>query len=333
MKLDRFEWLAQRKESAIDPDRVIVDPHHHLWDRGGSTYLAPQLLADITGSHNVSKTVFVECMADYLSEGPDHMRPVGEVGFVAAEADATDKTNGPVIAGIVGHADLMLGSAVDEVLAAQDAVSGGRFRGIRHATGWDASDQIRDGHSRPFEAMMLRPEFTEGARTLARMGFSFDAWLFHPQLPELASLARSVPELTIILNHLGGPLGIGPYQSDREAVREHWRAGMVDVAANTNVVLKLGGIGMDMYYGTNWTKLPIPPGSEEVAKYWRDDIGWCIEQFGPDRCMFESNFPVDRQCLTYPVLWNALQILASSYSDDEQDHMFSGTATRAYQLS
>ena len=333
MELDRFEWLALRREEAVDPERRIVDAHHHLWDRGGSTYLAPQLLEDMTGTHNVVKSVFVDCMSSYDPEREPHMQPVGETVFVAGEADATDALGGPTIAGIVSHADMRLGDAVEEVLAAHDAAGGGRFRGIRHATGWDPSDEVHNSHHRPFEHMMGTAEFRAGARPLAEMGFSFDAWLFHPQLPELAALARAVPELTIVLNHMGGPLGVGPYGRARDQARADWKASMRLVATSCpNVVLKVGGIGMDMYYGTGWTTLDAPPGSEEVADHWGDDVRFCIDTFGPDRCMFESNFPVDRQALTYPVLWNALQIMAAGYSDAEQDQLFSGTATRAYRL-
>ena len=272
-------------------------------------------------------------MSNYDTGCAEHMKPVGETRFVAGQADALDAAGGPTIAGIVGHADLMLGDAVEEVLAAHDTAGGGRFRGIRHATGWDASDDVHNSHSNPFEHMMSASEFRAGARRLAAMGFSFDAWLYHPQLPELAALAGAVPELTIVLNHLGGPLRIGPYRHDSDRVRADWRASMRLVAACGNVVLKVGGIGMDIYYGTGWTNRDAPPGSEEVAAHWGDDVRFCIDSFGPERCMFESNFPVDRQTLPYPVLWNALQIMAAGYSHAEQEDLFSGTATRIYGLS
>ncbi|MCY4664972.1 MAG: amidohydrolase family protein [Acidimicrobiaceae bacterium] len=333
MDLNRFAWLAQRQETAVDPDRVIVDAHHHLWEGRLGTYLAPELLEDLTGTHNVARTVFVDCMSNYDTDCAEHMQPVGETAFVAGQADWLDAAEGPRVAGIVSHADLMLGDAVEEVLAAHEAAGGGRFRGIRHATGWDASDDVRNSHHRPFEHMMGTEEFRAGARRLARMGCSFDAWLFHPQLPDLAELAGAVPELPIVLNHLGGPLGVGPYGRDRERARADWKASMRLVASHSNVVLKVGGIGMDIYYGTGWTSRDTPPGSEEVAEHWGDDVRFCIDTFGPDRCMFESNFPVDRQTLPYPVLWNALQVMAAGYSHAEQENLFSGTATRIYRLS
>ena len=332
MELDRFDWLERRVEAALDPDQRIVDPHHHLWDRGGSTYLASELLADLTGSHNVVKSVFVECMANYDRSAERHLKPIGETAFVAAEADTTDAAGGPTVAGIVSHADMMLGDAVEEVLAAHAAVGGGRFRGIRHATSWDASDEVANGHTKPFEAMMRTDEFHAGIRRLAAMGFSFDAWLYHPQLPELGALADSVPEATIIINHLGAPLAIGPYGQDRSAAHAAWRSSMQDVASRPNVVLKIGGIGMDEYFGMGWSTLDAPPSSEEVAAYWSDDVRWCIDLFTPSRCMFESNFPVDRQTLPYPVLWNAFQIMAAEYDQAERDQLFAGTAEAVYRL-
>lgn len=331
-KFDRFAWLDQRREDAIDPDRRIVDPHHHLWDRGGSTYLAGELLSDLTASHNMVGSVFVECAAGYLPDGPEHLRPVGETAFVAAEAAQTRDAAGPVIGGIVSHADMMLGDAVEEVLAAHEAAGDGLFRGIRHATSFDASPDIREGHSKPFESMVLTDQFRDGVRSLGRMGHSFDAWLFHPQLPELATLAAAAPETTIVLDHLGAPMGIGPYAGRRDEVRTVWKASMEEVAAQANVVLKVGGIGMEDYYGMGWRDLPQPPGSEEVAHFWGDDVRWCIDLFGPSRCMLESNFPVDRQTLPYTVLWNAMQIMVADYDNAEQDALFAGTAERVYRL-
>ena len=333
MELDRFEWLALRQEHAINPDRVIVDPHHHLWDRGGSTYLAPQLLDDITNTHNVVKTIFVECRANYDKARSEDFWPVGETMFAAREADKIDTAGGPTLAGIVGHADMMLGEAIADVLVAHIAVSGGRFRGIRYTTAWDASDDIRNGHRRVTPLMMGASEFRSAARTLASMGLSFDAWLYHPQLPELAALATTVPDLVIVLNHLGGPLAVGPYGRIRSEALAGWKAGMRQVADSPNVFLKLGGVGMDDYFATGWATCQAPPSSNEVADYWADDLRFCIDLFGPERCMFESNFPVDRQTLPYPVIWNSFQIISTGYTDAEQDDLFSGTATRVYRLS
>ena len=333
MDMNRFDWLALRVEDAIDPHRAIVDPHHHFYDGGFATYLAAHHLADITGSHNITKTVFVETAACYDMALAEHMQPVGETAFAASEADAIDAAGGPPLAGIVAFANLMLGGALDEVLDAHDAASGARLCGIRHTTGIDPSPEVAQGHGSPFDQMMATDQFRAGLRKLVERDWAFDAWLFHPQLLEVADLAAAIPELRVVIGHLGAPLGVGPYRDNRQQVWADWRASMRAVAAHPNAVVKVGGIGMDMLYGMGWVDLPVPPGSEEVAAYWSDAVRFCIDEFGPDRCMFESNYPVDRETLTYPVLWNTFQIMADGYSDAEQDQLFSGTATRVYRLN
>ena len=332
MELDRFEWLALRNEPAMNPEQPIVDPHHHLWNRGGSMYLATELLADTGSTHNVTHTVFVECRSKWDRDADQAMAPVGETRFVAGEAAEMSERDGADIGAIVSHADLSLGEAVGEVLAAHDAAGAGLFRGIRHATPWDPDPEPHNAHTGGAEHMMQTPEFHAGARTLASMGFSFDSWLYHTQIGELVELAQAVPELSIILDHLGGPIGVGSYASRSDEVRASWREAMQAAASCDNIVLKVGGIGMDNVYGTGWSALDAPPSSEEVAAYWSDDVRWCIDTFGPSRCMFESNFPVDRQSLPYSVLWNAMQIMADGYSDAEQAELFADTAARTYKI-
>ncbi|MDC1388572.1 amidohydrolase family protein [Acidimicrobiales bacterium] len=333
MDLDRFEWLALRTEAAIDPSQQIVDPHHHLWNRNDSTYLANELLADTGSTHNVTHTVFVECRSKWDRDAEPHMAPVGETRFVAGEAAEMAERDGADIGAIVSHADLLQGDAVAEVLAAHDKAGAGLFRGIRHATPWDEDPDAHNAHTGSFQHMMRSPEFVAGARTLASMGFSFDSWLYHHQIAELVELARAVPDLTIILDHLGGRLGVGTYSEQRDKVKTEWKDAMSAAAACPNIVLKVGGIGMDNVFGTGWSQLERPPSSEEVAAYFIDDIRWVIDTFGPNRCMFESNFPVDRQSLPYAVLWNAMQIMADGYSPLEQADLFAGTAARAYRIN
>lgn len=333
MELDRFDWLSLVQESAVDPDRRIVDAHHHLWDRGGSTYLAAELRADATATHNVTDTVFVDCMARYRREGPEQLRPLGETEFVAGQAAEARRLGGPNIGAIVSFADLALGEAVEEVLIEHEQVADGLFRGVRHATGWDASEEIDNAHTRPSESLLAEPTFRSGLATLASRGHSYDAWLFHPQIAELTAAARACPELTIVINHLGAPLAIGPYAGQREEVRSEWRSALAELATCPNVVMKLGGVGMDMYFAQGWSSRDLPPTSDEVADFWRSDVRWCIDTFTPDRCMFESNFPVDRQTCSYSVLWNSFQKMASGYDDSEQDALFSGTALRVYRIS
>lgn len=332
MELDRFDWLAQRQEEPIDATQPIIDPHHHLWNRGGSTYLANELLADTGGSHNVTHTVFVECRSKWDRDAEPHMAPVGETRFVAGEAAEMAERGGAQIAAIVSHADLMLGEEVREVLAAHDEAGAGLFRGIRHSIAWDEDDLAHNAHTGSTRHMMRSAEFHAGAAVLAAMGYSFDAWLYHPQVDELVELAQATPELQIIVDHLGGPLNVGGYANHREEVRSVWQQAMSNAAACPNTVLKVGGIGMDNVYGTGWTAADMPPSSEEVAAYWSDDVRWCIDTFGPSRCMLESNFPVDRQTLPYSVLWNAMQIMTEGYTPAERDELFAGTAARTYRL-
>lgn len=329
-------WWAQTVEEPIDATRPIVDPHHHLWDGDDPARVrgfgVNQLAADTARGHNIVSTVFVECMAEYRSDGPEHLRPVGETEFVAQAAEALAERGAAPIGGIVSFADLTLGVAVEEVLAAHEEAGAGLFRGIRHASGWLATDEVHNSHTNPPEGLLGQPTFREGLAKLGSMGYSFDAWLYHPQLSELADLARAHPEVPIVLDHIGAPMGVGPYTNQRDEVRAEWQPAMREIAACDNVVLKVGGIGMARYYGGDWPERDEPPTSEELAAYWGDELRWCIDTFGPSRCMFESNFPVDRESCSYTVLWNVFQRVGAHYSSTEQDDLFQGTATRTYRL-
>jgi L-fuconolactonase len=311
-------------EPIIEPDLPICDPHHHLWEHPTNRYMTEELRADTGSGHNVVQTVFVECGSGYLPDGPESMRPVGETTFVV-NADPSG-----FIAGIVGMADLRV-SDIDDVLAAHVEAGQGRFRGIRHASAWDASPDIRESHTKPPPGLLGEDDFRRGFAALGRAGLSFDAWLFHPQITELTDLARAHPEVTIVLDHLGGPLGIGPYAGRRAEVEAVWRPAMEEAAACPNVVLKLGGIGMPIY-GERWHK-EGGASSEQLADRWGDAIRWCIDRFGVDRCMFESNFPVDKASCTYDVLWNAFKRIAADASPADKAALFHDTAARAYRLT
>ena len=333
MDLDRLEWLSQQHEEALDQNIRIVDPHHHLWHRGGSRYLAEELQEDTTRSHNVTNTIFVECKANYDRNGSKELQPVGETVFVEAEAQRINANGGPQISGIVSFADLTLGRDVAGVLCAHEESGKGLFKGIRHATAWSDDPDISISHTKPTEMLMNTKEFHEGLSTLGELGYSFDAWMYFDQLGELVNLARGHPEVPIILNHLGAPLAIGSWKSKSAEVDEIWRNKLRELSRCENVFLKLGGIGMDNYFDTGWTALPSPPPSETVAEFWRERIQWCIDTFSPSRCMFESNFPVDRQSLTYSVLWNAFQRIAEIYDNTEKELLFSQTACTVYRIS
>jgi L-fuconolactonase len=327
-------------EEVIDPAQPICDPHHHLWDRQGSRYLLDELLAD-TGAadaagarHNVRSTVFVECASMYRADGPEAMRPVGETEFVngIATMSASGGYGGTrVAAGIVAFADLCRGAAVRDVLEAHIAAARGRLRGIRHAAGWHASERIRNSHSNPVEHLLRDAAFRQGFAQLAPLGLSFDAWLYHPQLSELTELARAFPDTTIVLDHFGGPLGIGPYEGQAEAVHAAWRRDIDALARCPNVVAKLGGLAMPIN-GFGWHRQARPPTSQELADAGARYYLHAIERFTPERCMFESNFPVDKVSCSYLVLWNSFKRLVADFSVADKAALFHDTAVRVYRL-
>ena len=328
-------WLAkQPPEPILEPELPIIDTHHHLWVRPDHRYLLDELLADLRTGHNVIATVFVECHAMYRARGPVELRPIGETEFVAGIAAMSDSgLYGPtrVAAGIVGFADLTLGDRVEPVLEAQIRAGGGRFRGVRHSAAWDASDVIGNSAVATGPHLMQRPDFRAGLARLMALDLSLDAWVFHPQLADAVDLARAFPRANFIVGHVGGPLGYGPYAGKRDAVFAAWKAGIIELARCPNVVMKLGGMMMRLAaydYGAR----PAPPSSAELADYWRPYVETCIERFGAARCMFESNFPVDKMGIGYAALWNAFKRIAARSSAEEKLALFSGTARRAYRL-
>ncbi|MEZ5378072.1 MAG: amidohydrolase family protein [Acidimicrobiales bacterium] len=331
MDQQQADWLALYTEEPVDPAQEICDPHHHLWDFPTDRYCLEELRADTGAGHNIVSTVFIECTAGYRADGPEAMRPVGETEFVLAQAIESADTEGSEIKGIVGLADLTLGADVAEVLEAHIEAGGGRFKGIRHATAYDPSPDVRRSHTRPTPGLMGEPSFREGFAQLGRHDLRFDAWLYHPQITELVDLAHAHSDVLIVLDHLGGPLGVGPYAGRRDEVRAEWRRSIIQLAECPNVSVKLGGIGMTVY-GLDWHHQPTPPTSDALAEAWGPDIEFCIGQFGVRRSMFESNFPVDRRSTGYTVLWNTFQKLTADYSPDERSALFHDTASAFYDL-
>jgi L-fuconolactonase len=327
------DWLARVEEPIIEPQRPICDPHHHLWDFPDNRYLLDELLEDTRSGHNIVSTVYVECTSMYRDSGPTPMRPVGETEFAGGIAAMTDSGRyGPIraCAGIVSLADLNLGSAVGDVLDAHVSASS-RFRGIRHASGWDSSDQVDDSHTKPFAKMLGDPTFREGFAELGKRGLSFDAWFYHPQIPELTDLAHAFPDTAIILDHFGGPLGIGPYEGKRDEIFDAWRRDISELARCPNVVAKLGGLVMPIN-GFGFHKQDRPATSDELVEATGRYYRHTIECFGVERCMFESNFPVDKQSCSYAVLWNSFKKIVADASESEKSALFHDTATRVYRL-
>ena len=316
----KLEWLGQTQEAVIDPDTPLIDAHHHLWDRAYYRYLFPELLEDLDSGHNVCKTVFVECDAMYRGNGPKHLSPVGETEFVnGVAAMFSSNAYGPrqACAAIVGYADLRLGAQVREVLEAHLGASGGRFRGIRNVSAWHEDSAIKGTAYNPPPGLLLDPDFRKGFACLAPMGLSFDAWFYFTQLGDILDLAESFPDTRIVIDHIGGILGVGPYEGRREYVFDEWRRSMTQFANLPNVAVKLSGLAMRTA-GFHFHEQAKPPNSEQLAQAWRPYFETCIEMFGPNRCMFASNFPVDKGGCSYRTLWNAFKRIAQSYSVDER---------------
>ena len=331
----RQDWLDRRREEIIEPDLPIVDPHHHLVDRPETgRYLLPELLADIATGHNITATVYLEWLSMYRAQGAAERRPVGEIEFangVAAMAASGTYGKPRVCAGIVGYADLALGAPVETVLEAMIAAGGGRFRGIRFITA-SHPDQAAWGSAiiRP-AGLLMAPKVREGFARLAPLGLSFDAWMYHTQLSELVDLARAFPATPIVLDHVGGAIGLGPYAGKRDEVFAEWSGRIRELAQCPNVHIKLGGLGMRMF-GFNMHNGELPPSSEELAAAWRPYIETCIAAFGPERAMFESNFPVDKGSCGYAALWNAFKRIAAGCSAAEKAALYAATASKFYRL-
>lgn len=330
------DWLSQVQEVVIEPDRPIVDPHHHLWrDKKIDAYELDDLWADTASGHNIIGTVFVECSADYRKAGPMALKPVGETEYVSAiarESQQASITGRPPIMGLVSHADLCLGTAVTNVFEAHAAASDGLVRGIRHSAAFHPDPPMVDRHSVRIEHLLMRKDFREGFGCLKDAGLSFDAWLLHTQIVELIDLARAFPDTIIIFDHFGGPLGVGAFAGKQAEIYPKWKQDVAELAKCGNVFAKLGGLAMPLN-GWGWHDRALPASSDEIVAAHQDYYLHTIDCFGPARCMFESNFPVDKLSVSYGVLWNAFKKMAARFTKDEQDQLFRATATGVYRLN
>lgn len=327
----RDDWLALRSEAVLEPGLRIVDAHHHFYDRPGWRYLRDDYLADACSGHDVRASVYMQALTRYRTEGPETLRPVGETAYVA-QATRGDAGRAPrIAAGIVGHADLRLGAAVRPVLEAHLEAGDGRFRGIRHLTTWDQDASLANPLTAAPPGLLLDAGYRAGLAQLAPLNLSYDAWLFFPQLPELIATAKALPDLAIVLDHCGGVVRIGRHAAQPDEVFARWRASIQDLARLPNVHVKLGGLGMRIN-GFGFERGETPPSSAALAEAWRPWIETCIEAFSPARCMFESNFPVDKGSTSHRLLWNAFKRLTIAYSPSERQSLFEGTATRVYRL-
>jgi L-fuconolactonase len=322
----RDAWLAMLREDVLEPELPIVDAHHHLWERASGRYMLDQLTADLHAGHNIVSTVFIQCGYAYRTDGPEHLKPVGETERVVAIAG----DNVGICAGIVGYCDFRQSDTVDAVLEAHIAAGAGRFRGIRQSAGWDPAVVVQTSAVPP-RGILADPGFRAGLARLGKHGLSYECSLYFPQLPELAAVARAFPDLPIQANHCAGFIGIGPYAEAPAETLAAYRAAVRDLASCPNVGVKLGGQAMPIR-GFTWHEDVLPPSSGQMAAAWKPIVETCIDAFGPDRCMFESNFPVDKGMGSYVSVWNAFKRLATGYSASEKAALFHDTAARFYRL-
>ncbi len=334
------DWLGlQRPEPILFADLPIIDAHHHLWEAPGLSspgfrYMLDDYMEDAASGHNVIGTVYADCMSMYRAAGPEHHRPVGETEFaLGAGAMSRSGRYGPVsvAAGIFGYADLELGAAVEDVLVAHVEAGNGRFKGVRYAANWDPDSTILNYQPNRRAHLLADPKVLDGLRTLAALGLTYDSLAWFTQLDEVAAAADAVPNLSIIVNHCGGPLGYGPYAGREVDNFARWKAGILQLAQRPNVVCKIGGVLM-RGAAYDFIHAAVPPTSEELAKAWRRWFETCIEAFGPERCMFESNFPLEKLGTGFAVLWNAFKRIAANASEQERRDLFAGTARRVYRL-
>ncbi|CAG9191561.1 Amidohydrolase [Paraburkholderia sabiae] len=327
----RSEWLAAGTEPALEPAMPIIDAHHHFYDRPGWTYLLDEYLQDAQSGHNITASVYMQALTRYRQSGPEELRPVGETEYVIGATAPTQSRKPQVARGMVGYADLRRGAAVREVLEAHLQAAQGRFRGVRHLVTWDADQTLVNPLSAVPRGLLLDRDYRAGVAQLAPLGLSYDAWLFFPQLPELFDLAKANPDTLIIINHCGGVVRIASYEDKRKEVFESWSRSMRELAQLPNVYVKVGGLGMRIN-GFDFEKGELPPSSIQLAQAWKPWMHTCIEAFGVDRCMFESNFPVDKGSYPYSNGWNAFKRLTADASANEREALFRGTVAKVYRL-
>ena len=334
-------WYAQVSEQIIEPQRPIVDAHHHLWPANkwtnGAPYLLNELWADTQSGHNIQKTVFIECRTGYRQAGPNHLKPVGETEFAAdlATRGAATGSTKATVAGIISHADLTLGGALSgalsEALEAHEEAGKGLFRGIRHAGAHHPNPEKAFSPGMRGVGLFTREDFQAGVRLLGKQGLTYESWHYHTQNRDFCALAKSAPETAIILDHFGTPLGTGPYRDQREAIFHTWKEDITALAACPNVYAKLGGLAQPDN-GFGWHAAASPATSDKLVAASKRYYLHAIECFGVERCMFESNFPVDKLSISYAVLWNAFKKMVADFSEHEKKALFYGTAAKVYRL-
>lgn len=321
----REDWLALTQEPVLAPEQPILDAHHHMWDRPEGRYRSEELMQDLGQGHDIRASIYVQCRTGYRALGPAELQPVGEIETILDWGRATP--DHPT--GIIGFADLQLGAAVRPVLEALAEAGQGKLCGIRNTTAYHADPAVRS-NPRPAPDGLLRSDaFRAGAGLLSEFGLTLDVWAYQTQLDEVCALAKALPDLTIVIDHCGGPLGVGPYRHDDPTAFAEWRNAVRRVAVHPNTRVKIGGFGLSVM-GYNYASRPTPPHSNELAADWAPHVETCLEAFGAERSMFESNFPVDKGQFGYRAVWNAFKRLAAPLTDRERADLFWRCASRCY---
>ncbi|MFK7753138.1 MAG: amidohydrolase [Sedimentitalea sp.] len=325
----RDDWLGLVQEPILDPTREIVDPHHHLWVHGDNdaVYELDELARDTSAGHNVVQTMFIECRSYYDLAAPPHLQSVGETRQVTAMAQSA---KGAKIAGIIAQADLRL-PQLDDVLTAHIDAGQGLVRGIRHSGACDPEPDRLMIPGRGTPGLYHDADFRRGLARLGARGLTYDTWHYHHQNTDFIDLAKAVPDTALVLDHFGTPLGVGRFEGQREDIFDQWRRDMDALSQCPNVHAKLGGFNMPDN-GWRWDRRALPPSSDEMVDSQGKWYNHMIGCFGPERCMFESNFPVDRVSISYAVLWNAFKKIAAPFDDPAKSNLFSQTARRVYGL-
>lgn len=331
----RKEWLALHHEEPLQPELPIIDAHHHLWDRQTGRYLTHEFSEDIQNSgHRVLSSVYVQCRSMLRSQGPESLKPLGEIEFasgVAAMFASGHYGNTLGCEAIVGGLSLLAGDAMQPALEIMKELSGGRLSGMRNPLSWHSDPRVTSSPVTPPAGLADSSAFRQGAACLARNELSLDVWVYHTQLEDIIRLSRAIPALRIVIDHCGGPVGVGPYAGMEKEVFHHWYRSMKRLAELPNVSIKISGFGMEVR-GYKYAQDDCPPDSITLANAWQPWFETILSLFGPTRCMFASNFPVDKGMYSYGVFWNACKRLAHQASNDEQAHLFWRTAATCYRI-